>query len=425
MGMDRALAEFGTMKRARVMAPAIHLASNGYTITPGDMIPFMGAPNEGYSGWAAGAMPKPGDRLVQSDLAHSLRLIAAQGDAAFYRGAIAHAIVDASDKHGGILQMADFTGFTVDESQPLHCKYRGLEVISAPPPSSGGVTLCETLNILAPYDLSKWGWHSTRETHYVIEAERRAYADRNAYLGDPKFVNDPIAQLLDPAYAAKLRGGIAADEATPSRDVHPGLRIDVHENTDTTHYSIVDKDGNAVGVTYTINDWFGSGVVAEGTGFFLNDEMDDFTAKPGVPNMYGLVQGERNDIQPGKRPLSSMTPTIVLRNGKVAMVTGSPGGSRITTIVLETLLNVFAFHMNVQQAVDAPRMHMQWLPDVIQHEPNAFDPLTMAALTANGYNFYEVKPFCGSAQAIIVDPKTGMLYGGSDRRHPAGAALGY
>lgn len=424
MGMDRALREYGTMSRPRVMSSAIDLARNGYVIEAGDMIPFEGAPAEGYSGWAFGAKPHVGERIVQRDLAASLDSIARQGDDAFYRGAIARNIVEASQHNGGLLTMRDFADYTVDESQPVHCAYHDLEVVSAPPPSSGGVTLCEILNIISPYPLAQWGWHSTRETHYVVEAERRAYADRNAYLGDPAFVHDPIAQLLDPAYAASLRGSIAPADATPSKEVKPGLHISVHENDDTTHYSIVDKDGNAVAVTYTINDWFGSGVVAPHTGFFLNDEMDDFTSKPGVPNMFGLVQGERNDIQPGKRPLSSMTPTMVLRGGQLAMVTGSPGGSRIITIALETILNVFDFGMNVQQAVDAPRFHMQWLPDQVDYEPDAFTAPAMTALRADGYAFREV-PFWGSAQAIVIDPKTGMRYGGTDRRHPAGAALGY
>ncbi|MBV8637602.1 MAG: gamma-glutamyltransferase [Candidatus Eremiobacteraeota bacterium] len=424
MGLDRALREYGTMSRSRVMSSAIDLARNGYVVEPGDMIPFEGSPAEGYSGWAFGEKPHVGERIVQRDLGASLDSIARDGDGAFYRGAIARNIVDASQRNGGLLTMRDFADYTVDESQPVHCTYHDLDVVSAPPPSSGGVTLCEILNIISPYPLAQWGWHSPRETHYVVEAERRAYADRNAYLGDPAFVHDPIAQLLDPRYAASLRKSIAPVDPTPSKQVKPGLHITVHENDDTTHYSIVDKDGNAVAVTYTINDWFGSGVVAPHTGFFLNDEMDDFTSKPGVPNMFGLVQGERNDIQPGKRPLSSMTPTMVLRDGKLAMVTGSPGGSRIITIALETILNVFDFGMNVQQAVDAPRMHMQWLPDQIQYEPNAFTATTMNALRTDGYAFSEV-PFWGSAQAIVIDPKTGMRYGGTDRRHPAGAAIGY
>jgi gamma-glutamyltranspeptidase / glutathione hydrolase len=408
MGLDRALAEYGTLPRAQVMAPAIALARDGFTTVRGDLLPQPTI---------------PGQRIVQSDLAHSLDLVARDGDEAFYRGPIARAIVDASNAHGGILSLRDFAEYTVDESEPVHCAYHGLDVISAPPPSSGGTTLCEILNIVEPYPFALWGWHSEQETHYLVEAERRAYADRNTYLGDPSFVHDPVEQLLDPAYAARLRAQIDARMATPSSQVRAGLRIDVHENDETTHYSIVDAYGNAVAVTYTINDAFGAGVIAEGTGFFLNDEMDDFTAKPGTPNMFGLVQGEANDVQPGKRPLSSMTPTIVLRDGKLAMVTGSPGGSRIITIALETLLDVFDFGMSAQQAVDAPRIHMQWLPDRVEYEPGAFPDGVLEALRGDGYALHEVGAW-GSAQAIVIGAD-GTLHGGTDRRHPAGAALGY
>ena len=424
MGLERARTEYGTMPRARLMQPAIALARDGFVMTAGDMIPFEGSPGEGYTGWAYGAKPHPGERIVQPELARSLELISKDGTDAFYRGPIARKIVDASDRNGGILSMRDFAAYSVEETKPLHCAYHDLQIISAPMPSAGGTTLCEILNIIAPYPLAQWGWHSVKEAHYVIEAERRAYADRNADLGDPAFVSNPIDQLLDPAHAAALRATILPERATPSSEIHPSL-TSFHENDDTTHYSIVDKDGNAVAVTYTINDWFGAGVVAPGTGFFLNDEMDDFTSKPGVANMYGLVQGARNGIAPGKRPLSSMTQTMVLRDGKLAMVTGSPGGSRITTIALETILNVFDFGMNVQQAVDAPRMHMQWLPDRVDYERGAFSAATMSALRSDGYAFNLVTPFWGSAQAVVIDPRTGIRYGGSDRRHPAGAAIGY
>jgi gamma-glutamyltranspeptidase/glutathione hydrolase len=426
MGMERAREEFGTMSRARLMAPAIALARDGYVLQQGDLVPFVNAPSEGYTGvWMPGGkLPRAGERIVQPDLARSLELIAKDGAPAFYRGPIARAIVRASEAHGGILSMRDFADYTVDESAPVQCSYHGLQILSAPPPSSGGVTLCEILNVLSPYPLGAWGWHSVREVHAVVEAERRAYADRNAYLGDPAFIRNPIKRLLSPAYAAQLRASIDPLRATPSSQIRPGLHINVNENDDTTHFSIVDAQGDAVGVTYTINDWFGSGVVAGRTGFFLNDEMDDFTSKPGVANMFGLVQGVRNDIAPGKRPLSSMTPTIVLRNGKLAMVTGSPGGSRIITIVLETLLNHFDFGMSAQQSVDAPRIHMQWLPDVVEMEPGAIAPAALATLRARGYHFKTV-PSWGSAQAIVADPATGLLSGGTDRRHPAGAALGY
>lgn len=438
MGMEVARKEFGTMPRAALMAPAIALAQHGFILEPGDLIPFAGAAAQGYGGGAfanqpnvraifmrGGHLPRAGERLRQPQLAATLRLISAGGTHAFYEGPIARAVVAASRAHGGILSLEDFARYTVDRSQPVRCTYRGYRIASAPPPSSGGVTLCEILNVVSGYPLGALGWHSAAAVHDVVEAERRAYADRNTYLGDPRFVPNPIAQLLSPAYAAKLRAQISPDRATPSSAVHPGLGpIGIHESDDTTHFSIVDRWGNAVGVTFTINDWFGAGVIAGDTGFFLNDEMDDFTSKPGVPNMYGLVQGVRNDIRPGKRPLSSMTPTIVTRGGKVFLVTGSPGGSRIITIVLETLLDAIDYHMNVQDAVNAPRIHMQWLPDEVQYEPGALSPAVRRRLRAMGYTLKRIASW-GSAQAVMVDPRTGMRYGGTDRRHPAGLALGY
>ena len=438
MGMERARQEFGTLARGVLMTPAIALAQNGFRLETGDAAIFSGASAEGYSGaytfrnqpnvraifMKDNRLPKAGDVLRQPQLAATLRLIAKDGAPAFYDGPIAQAIVDASYKGGGMLSMEDFKRYTVDERAPVHCTYRGYEISSAPPPSSGGVTLCEILNVVSAYPLHEWGWHSANSAHYVIEAERRAYADRNTYLGDPAFVKNPVEDLLSPAYAAKLRASIAANKATPSVQIHPGLGPITHENDDTTHFSIVDRWGNAAAVTYTINDWFGAGVIAGDTGFFLNDEMDDFTSKPGVPNMFGLVQGVRNDIEPGKRPLSSMTPTIVTKNGKLFMVTGSPGGARIITIVLSTIQNVIDYGMNVQQAVDAPRVHMQWLPDEVQMEPGAFDASALAQLKSMGYTLREI-PSWGSAQAVLVDPRTEMLYGGTDRRHPAGLAAGY
>jgi gamma-glutamyltranspeptidase/glutathione hydrolase len=362
--------------------------------------------------------------LKQPQLARTLQIISADGAKAFYDGPIARAIVAASEAGGGLLTRADFARYRIEESAPLHCSYHGYQIISAPPPSSGGVTLCEVLGVIAPYPLTRWGWHDVRSVHYVTEAERRAFADRNAYLGDPDFVPNPVARLLAPAYAEALRASIVPGRATPSVDVKPGLSDFAREGNDTTHFSIVDRWGNAVAVTYTLNDWFGSGVVAGDTGFFLNDEMDDFTSKPGAPNLYGLVQGERDEVAPGKRPLSSMAPVIVTRNGKLVMVTGSPGGARIITIVLETLLNVLDYGMNVQEAVDAPRTHMQWLPDRLEYEPGALGAASISALGAMGYTL-QPNPTWGSAQAIVVDAATGVRYGGSDRRTPAGAAAGY
>ncbi|HKU69136.1 MAG TPA: gamma-glutamyltransferase [Candidatus Baltobacteraceae bacterium] len=438
MGMERAREDFGTLPRSELMAPAVRLAQVGFNIQAGDAAIFGDAAAQGYGSAYAfgnqpnvrdifmrkGRLPKAGDVLRQPQLAATLRLVAKDGAPAFYEGTIAHEIVDASYKNGGMLAMDDFKNYTVEERAPIHCAYRGYVIVSAPPPSSGGTTLCEILNVLSAYPLHAWGWHSTQSAHYVIEAERRAYADRNTYLGDPAFVKNPVSDLLSQAYAEKLRASIQPGKATPSVNVHPGLGSRANENDDTTHFSIVDKWGNAVAVTYTINNWFGAGVIAGDTGFFLNDEMDDFTSKPGVPNMFGLVQGVRNDIQPGKRPLSSMTPTIVTKNGRLFMVTGSPGGSRIITIVLATIQNVVDYGMNAAQAVNAPRLHMQWLPDEIQMEPGALDASTMNQLAAMGYAFKQV-PSWGSAQAIVVDPITHMLDGGTDRRHPAGLAAGY
>jgi gamma-glutamyltranspeptidase / glutathione hydrolase len=408
-GMETARREYGTMSRAALMAPAIRLARDGFRLQAGDVMERTFT---------------PGQVFRQPQLARTLELIAAGGADAFYRGPIARAVVAASRAGGGVLSLDDFAQYRVEESAALHCSYHGYEISSAPPPSSGGVTLCEILNVIEPYPLASWGWHSARSLHYITEAERRAYADRNTYLGDPDFVTDPVSQLLSASYAARLRAEIDPDRATPSADLRPGLRLGDRGDLQTTHYSIVDRWGNAVAVTYTLNDWFGAGVIAGQTGFYLNDEMDDFTAKPGVPNMYGLVQGERNDVQPRKRPLSSMAPTIVTKDGKLVMVTGSPGGSRIITIVLETILGSLVYGMNAQQAVDAPRTHMQWLPDRLEYEPGALSAQTARELRAMGYSLRQI-PQWGSAQVVTVDPQTGWRYGGSDRRRPNGAAIGY
>jgi gamma-glutamyltranspeptidase/glutathione hydrolase len=281
--------------------------------------------------------------------------------------------------------------------------------------------LCEILSIVDGFPFARYGYASLDATRLDVEAERLAYADRNTYLGDPDFVVNPVARLLAPSYIAGQRAKIGA-RAGRSSNVRGGLRA--HENRQTTHYSVVDRAGNAVAVTFTINDSFGAGVMAAGTGFFLNDEMDDFTSKPGVPNLYGLVQGEADAIAPGKRPLSSMAPTIALRGGRAAIVAGSPGGSRIITIVLAVLQNIIDFGMNVQAAVAAPRVHHQWLPDVVECEPGALSPATLAALSGLGYAFAAREPW-GSAQAIVIDPRTGERFGGTDPRRRSGLAAGY
>lgn len=428
LGLDTALRKYGTMSREKVMAPAIRLAREGYVLKQGDVNildtrvkDFARHKNVAATFLNHGKPYVAGERLRQPQLARTLELIAREGSRAFYRGPIARAIVAASRAHGGILSMRDFADYTVQWAKPVECRYHGYTVMSDPPPSSGGVTICEILQIIKPYPFSRWGYGSVESLHYLIEAERRAFADRNTYLGDPVFVHNPIEQLLSAHHAAELRASIRADAATPSAQIKGSLGP--YEGTDTTDYSIVDRHGNAVGVTYTINYLFGLGEIAGNTGFFLNNEMDDFTSKPGVPNSFGLVQGKANQIEPGKRPLSSMAPTIVLRGKRVFMVTGSPGGSTIISTTLESFLNVVDFGMNVQQAVNAPRVHEQWYPDVVYVEPGLISPSVERRLQAMGYRFKVVKSW-GADEAIVVNPRTHLLEGANDRRRPAGLAAG-
>ena len=429
MGLNAALKRYGTLPLARVMAPAIKLARDGYVLEQGDVNvfdthvkQFARHPNVAAIFLNHGKPFTAGERLRQPQLAKTLELLARDGSKAFYRGSIARAIVASSETHGGILSMKDLADYSVVWDKPVQCEYHGYTIVSDPPPSSGGTTICEILQILAPYPLAKWGYGSVDSLHYLIEAERRAVADRNSDLGDPAFVRNPVAKLISPQHAAALRATILPDKATPSSQIKGNL--DTHEGTDTTHYSIVDAHGNAVAVTYTINFLFGSDYIAGDTGFFLNDEMDDFTSKPGVANAFGLVQGTANQIEPGKRPLSSMAPTIVLHGKRLYMVTGSPGGSTIISTTLESFLNVAEFGMNVQQAVDAPRVHEQWYPDVVLVEPGLLSPAVEQRLSAMGYRFKTVQSW-GADEAIVIDPRTHLLQGANDRRRPAGLAAGY
>ena len=431
MGLDTALQKYGTMPLARVIAPAIKLATEGYVLEQGDVNildervkDFAKYPNVGAIFLKGGKPYTVGDRLRQPQLAKTLELISKDGTNAFYRGPIAKAVVTASDANGGILSLKDFADYTVQWETPIVCAYHGYTFVAAPPPSSGGTTICQILQILQPYPLAKWGYGSVNSVHVIVEAERRAFADRNTYLGDPAFVHNPIDKLLAPAHIAALRASIQPDKATPSSEIKGSLGTE--EGTNTTHFSVVDSHGNAVSTTFTINYLFGNGQIAGNTGFFLNNEMDDFTSKPGVPNSFGLVQGKANQIEPGKRPLSSMSPSIVLRGPerKLYLVTGSPGGSTIITTVLQSFLNVADFGMNIQQSVDAPRMHMQWLPDLVMVEPGLLTPGVQKRLEAMGYKFKEVRSW-GADEAILVNPKTGVLEGANDRRRPAGLAAGY
>jgi gamma-glutamyltranspeptidase/glutathione hydrolase len=451
MGLDRALAEYGRLPRSKVMAPAIKLARGGFILNRGDTdILDTKVDRLSKDPVAAkiflrpdGKPFQPGDRLVQKDLASTLELIAKQGPDAFYKGTIAKAVEQASKANGGILTAKDFANYTVTEGPPLTCSYRGYALISSPPPSSGGTTICEILNILEGYDMRAMGFRSAQSVHLMVEAMRHAFLDRNTYLGDPAFVKNPLDRLLSKDYATAIRAKIDPEKATPSKAVQPG--IEPHEKTETTHYSVVDAEGNAVSVTYTINDSFGSTVVALGTGFLLNNEMDDFTVKPGVPNLFGLVQGKANAIAPGKRPLSSMSPTLVTKDGKTFLVVGSPGGSRIITITLETIMNLLDYGMAPQEAVDAPRIHHQWLPDEVFYEPYGLSPDTMKILEGMGYKLTEQAPWgaaelvemgtigasvqgsrsLGAGAGVSGKVRAGFIYGANDNRRPAGAAVGY
>lgn len=471
MGLDAALTQYGTMTRAQVMGPAIWIARYGFKLTRADTdILDTSTERLRQDPEAAriflrpdGSPLQPGDVLVQEDLARTLEAIARDGPDAFYKGHVPAAVEQASTQAGGIITAADFASYRITESEPLRCSYRGYVFVSAPPPSSGGATMCEILNVLEGYDLRALGFNSAASVHVMAEAMRHAYLDRNTWLGDPAFVNNPLDLLLSKDYAARIRASIDPHHATPSTQIRPGTGP--HEKVETTHYSVADRDGNAVATTYTINGRFGAGVIAPGTGFFLNDEMDDFTTKAGVPNLFGLVQGERNAIAPGKRPLSSMAPTLVTRDGKVFLVLGSPGGSRIITITLQTALNIIEHGMEPQEAVNAPRVHHQWLPDTLYYEARGLSPDTLALLHGMGYATQPQTPW-GAAALILIAPsppapapaparaegrregdadsgsrnavtssgndaaagigvRPGFMYGANDDRRPAGAAIGF
>ena len=377
----------------------------------------------------AGRVLAVGDTLVQRDLAETLRRIQRDGRDGFYAGRTADLFAAEMRRGGGLITREDLAAYQPAWREPIRFTYRGDTVLSMPPSSSGGVTLAMIAGILEGYDLGKLRWHSPRHIHLLTEAFRRAYADRNASLGDPDVVTMPLARLASREYAAERRATISLGRATPSREVGPGARTPA-ENPHTTHFSVVDSAGNAVAVTTTINSFYGIRAVVDGAGFLLNNEMDDFSAKPGAPNQFGLVQGEANAIAPGKRPLSAMTPTIVLtREGRLRLVLGSPGGSTIITNVFQNLSNVLDFGMGVQRAVSAPRIHHQHLPDEIGYEPGSLTAETIAALQAMGHAVKvrgspdAAYPYIGDIQAILVR-SDGVREGASDPRR-GGAAIGY
>jgi gamma-glutamyltranspeptidase/glutathione hydrolase len=436
-GLELAREAYGTRPRAKLVGPAIELAARGFVLDQGDA-EFLAEGAADFRKDAAASTiflkdGKPyvaGERLVQKDLARMLRIIARDGADGFYRGEPARLISEASRAGGGVFSRSDFAGYRAVEREPLECGYREYRVVSAPPPSSGGVVLCESLNILSGWPVNPASFHSAQSVHYMTEALRRAFRDRNVELGDPDFVDADVERLISPTYADALRRGIDPDKATPSLSLpSPGFAI---EGSTTTHVSVVDEAGNAVSLTYTLNDWFGARVVAAGTGILLNNEMDDFSAKPGSPNMYGLVEGEKNAIAPGKRPLSSMAPTIVTRDGGLLLVIGTPGGSHIPTAILQAMVNLIDYRMSITEAIDAPRIHAQWIPDTLYYEDHGLSADTLAVLAAKGHRLEAMESWNHVAAILVGAPAIGRkprgryrLYGAIDPRLSVGSIAGY
>lgn len=426
-GLARVLEEHGTLSLRDAIEPARRLAEEGFPVPPtlaADLAGLAGRlrrhPASAEIFLPGGHLPDPGDLLVQKDLAWSLSRLQDEGVQAFYRGEIARRLVRDMSRNGGLIDLQDLAGYQAVWREPLVGTYRGYEVWSMPPPSSGGVHLVQILNMLEGDDLAALGQNSAATLHLLAESMRAAYADRSEWLGDPDFVQVPLAHLLDKGYARDLRRKIPPGQARRSQDVRPGS-FPGWESEDTTHLSVVDAEGGAVSLTYTLNFSYGSGVVAAGTGILLNNQMDDFAAAPGHPNAFGLVQGRRNAIAPRKRPLSSMTPTLVTRDGEFVMALGSPGGPRIISTVLQVLLNVLDFGLNAQEAVSRPRIHHQWLPDELRFE-QGLSPDTLGLLERMGHL---LAPGTATGQCALVRRRPdGILEGGIDLRRP-GSAEGY
>lgn len=424
-GFAAAHKKFGTQKWRQLVDPAVKLAEQGFVVSPqlahslvSDNKALATDPESKRIFLRDGNPYKAGETFKQPELAETLRRIAQYGAKGFYEGATAKELAAQMQTHGGLITEADLKAYKVMERVPLEGNYKDFHVITAPPPSAGGVGLLQMMGMLEGTGYDSQGPDSAKATHYEAEAMRRFYADRSEYLGDPAFYNVPVKALLDKAYVEWRRKTIDPDHATPSEMISPGLPkvqvagVSQFESSETTHFNVVDEKGNAVAVTYTLNNLYGNAITVPKLGFLLNDEMDDFAAKPGVPNMFGVIGGDANAIEPGKRPLSSMTPTIITKGGKLFMVTGAPGGSRITTGVMEVILDVLDFHMNPQDAVDLPRFHEQWKPDVLYLQ-NGFPPQAAESLRAMGY---EIKPIGGVAivEAIVVN--NGTLEGGTESR---------
>lgn len=426
-GLNHALEHYGTMSLQDVMAPAIRLAKEGFSVSE-DLSLSLAKRRENLERWPStknifikedGQNYRQGDQFKQPDLANSLKLIAENGTDAFYKGAIADKLVADMQAHNGLITHQDLANYEVIERKPIKGTYRGYDVFSMPPPSSGGISLVQTLNILSHFNLNAAGPNSATSIHLMAEALKHAYADRSRFLGDPDFVQIPIDKLLSMDYAKGIAETIAYDRAMPSSEIL-GPEWLKKEGPDTTHFSVMDQHGNAVSNTYTLNFSYGSGIIAEGTGILLNNEMDDFSAKPGTPNAYGLVSNESNAIVPRKRPLSSMTPTIVLKDGHPFLITGSPGGSRIITSVLQILLNVIDHRMNPMAATTTPRIHHQWLPDELRLE-RGISPDTIKLLKRKGHKV-AIKSAMGATETIMY--QGGTFYGAADPRRRNALALG-
>ncbi|QYJ76892.1 gamma-glutamyltransferase [Shewanella sp. FJAT-52076] len=428
MGMELALEKYGTMSLSEVIAPAIELAEDGVEVTA-ELASSLAGLHNWIARWPTSAeifYPNEGQnltvgqRMVQKDLAESLKRISKAGSKGFYEGETAEKLVAAVQEAGGIMTLADLKAYKVMEREPVRGNYRGLEVVSMPPPSSGGIHIIQMLNVLEHFPMGELGHNSAQSIHFMAETMKRAYADRSEYLGDPDFVTVPVKALTSKAYGDAIAKTIAANKATPSDDIKPG-KLAPYESDQTTHYSVVDKWGNAVSNTYTLNFSYGSGMVAKGTGILLNNEMDDFAAKPGSPNGYGLLGGDANAVEPQKRPLSSMSPTIVMKDGKPFIVTGSPGGSRIINTVLQIIMNVVDHDLNIAEASIAPRIHHQWYPDEIRTE-RSLNVDTRRLLESMGHKV-NVKHAMGSTQSIVVTEEG--IYGASDPRQSASETQGY
>jgi gamma-glutamyltranspeptidase/glutathione hydrolase len=422
-GMSAMLERFGTKKLSELMQPAIKYAEKGFVVSARNAETFKEhqprlskyASSRRYFLKPDGSTYREGDLLVQKDLAKTLRAIAERGSKVFYEGSITDLIEKDMKANGGIITKEDMKRYKPIWREPVRGNYRGYEIVSMGPPSSGGTHIIQMLNILEGFDLKAMGSNSAATVNVMAEAMRFAYADRSEFMGDPDFVKVPIDTLISKDYAERLRKRIEPGRATPSDQVRPGTSFK-KEGSNTTHYSVVDRWGNAVSITYTINDYYGSAAAVNGAGFLLNNEMDDFAIKPGVPNLYGLLGGDANAVEPYKRPLSSMSPTIVLKDNQVLMVVGSPGGARIITTVMQVILNVIDQGMTIREAVDAPRVHLQWLPDELRIEKNGLSADTVEKLTAMGYKI-QVRANMGDVNAIMVDSTNKVFLIASDPRN--------